>query len=452
VAQVHDPYRVLGLPRSASLDEVKRAYRRLAKQHHPDSGGQRTLARFLEIQAAYEQLVGGGPNGPNGQPGSGGPRTPWQADAARADATRRAYGTRPRRTGTPRDDARTAGRSGSPRPSGESRRPEAEKRRGPRKATLGSTSYDEAVDQPFDPDWAGSSWYGTTSGTYWTLNPREYADPRKHGPEYQARARRAAAEDPAGLDPEADFDPDPSPDLATEPESGARPEAASTDPTEPAEQTATDGPAGAGSGWRPAAETSAGTDWSAMPGSIDEGTRSHRAGAASWPGDSRLPPQDDGGIGAPPFDPGAVLPSIARMFDPRIRRRPAARLGLALAGGIPVALWLAWLLGELTGCGRFAASCEPRMVWVAWLVGLVLVGALVLVPAIAAVLAAGAAGALLVAVPATVILTATGGARVPDQSGLVLGVVLMGGWLVGVGVATSRWLRLRSSGRPGPVS
>ena len=63
------------------------------------------------------------------------------------------------------------------------------------------------------------------------------------------------------------------------------------------------------------------------------------------------------------------------------------------------------------------------MVWVAYLVGIVLVGVLVLLPAIAAVLAAGAAGALAVAVPATFILAATGGARVPDQSALVLGVV-----------------------------
>ena len=134
MAQLHDPYRVLGLPRGASLDEVKRAYRRLAKQVHPDSGGQRTLARFLEIQAAYEQLVGGGPGA---QPGAPGPRTPWQAEAARADATRRAYGTRPRRTGTPRDDSGTGGRAGSrPPPSGGAERPEGEKRRGPRKATL----------------------------------------------------------------------------------------------------------------------------------------------------------------------------------------------------------------------------------------------------------------------------------------------------------------------------
>ena len=425
MAQLHDPYRVLGLPRNASLDEVKRAYRRLAKQHHPDSGGQRTLARFLEIQAAYEQLVGSGPGGPGGQPGSAGPRTPWQADAARADATRRAYGTRPRRTGTPRDDGGSTGRAGGrPPSSGEPGRPEPDKRRGPRKATLGSTSYDEAVDQPFDPDWAGSSWYGTTSGTYWTLNPHEYADPRKHGPEYQARARRAA-EDPARPDPDTE------PGLATEPESDPAPEATSADPAGAAEQAPADGPAGAGSGWRPTAETSPGTDWSATPGSIDEGTRNRPPATAPWPGDSRPP-------------------NLAKMFDPRTRRRPAGRLALALVGGIPVSLWLAWLLGELTGCGRFAASCEPRVMWVAWLLGLVLVGALVLVPGIAAVLAAGAVGALAVAIPATFILTATGGARMPDESGLVLGVALMGGWLVGVGVAAGRWRR--RSGRPGPVS
>jgi DnaJ-class molecular chaperone len=53
-----DPYRTLGLPRGASTDEVKHAYRRLAKQFHPDSAGERALPRFLAIQSAYEQLVG----------------------------------------------------------------------------------------------------------------------------------------------------------------------------------------------------------------------------------------------------------------------------------------------------------------------------------------------------------------------------------------------------------
>jgi len=54
---------------------------------------------------------------------------------------------------------------------------------------MGSTSYDEARDAS-DTSWAGASWYGPTSGEYWRVNPHEYADPRKHGPEYQSRARR----------------------------------------------------------------------------------------------------------------------------------------------------------------------------------------------------------------------------------------------------------------------
>jgi hypothetical protein len=55
---------------------------------------------------------------------------------------------------------------------------------------MGSTSYDGADDEPFEPDWSGGSWYGAGSGMYWRVNPKEYADPRKHGPEYQARGRR----------------------------------------------------------------------------------------------------------------------------------------------------------------------------------------------------------------------------------------------------------------------
>jgi curved DNA-binding protein len=47
-------YDVLGVPRTATADEIKRAYRRLASQHHPDKGGD--TARFQEIEAAYRTL------------------------------------------------------------------------------------------------------------------------------------------------------------------------------------------------------------------------------------------------------------------------------------------------------------------------------------------------------------------------------------------------------------
>jgi len=49
-----DHYQTLGVERTASADEIKRAYRRLASQHHPDRGGD--TARFQEIQAAYDVI------------------------------------------------------------------------------------------------------------------------------------------------------------------------------------------------------------------------------------------------------------------------------------------------------------------------------------------------------------------------------------------------------------
>lgn len=51
-----DDYAVLGLPPGATLQEVKAAYRRLAKVYHPDAGGDPEI--FVKIHAAYQKLVG----------------------------------------------------------------------------------------------------------------------------------------------------------------------------------------------------------------------------------------------------------------------------------------------------------------------------------------------------------------------------------------------------------
>lgn len=55
---MRDPYDVLGVGRSASEAEIKRAYRKLAKESHPDrrAGDSKAPAKFAEINSAYEIL------------------------------------------------------------------------------------------------------------------------------------------------------------------------------------------------------------------------------------------------------------------------------------------------------------------------------------------------------------------------------------------------------------
>lgn len=74
---MNDPYETLGVARDASTDDIKKAFRKLSHQHHPDKGGD--AQKFQEINAAYQILsnpdkraqydrfgAAGGPGGPGG--------------------------------------------------------------------------------------------------------------------------------------------------------------------------------------------------------------------------------------------------------------------------------------------------------------------------------------------------------------------------------------------------
>ena len=55
--EYRDYYKVLGVERTATADQVKTAYRRLARKYHPDVSKERNAeARFKEVQEAYEVL------------------------------------------------------------------------------------------------------------------------------------------------------------------------------------------------------------------------------------------------------------------------------------------------------------------------------------------------------------------------------------------------------------
>lgn len=55
---IDDPYKVLGVNPDASDEEIKRAYRRLAKQYHPDlnPGDEVAAKKMQQINAAYDQI------------------------------------------------------------------------------------------------------------------------------------------------------------------------------------------------------------------------------------------------------------------------------------------------------------------------------------------------------------------------------------------------------------
>jgi hypothetical protein len=439
-----DPYAVLGLPPGAALADVKRAYRRLAKAFHPDSAGEAALPRFLAVHEAYESIVSGraarttrGPGSRMGTSETTGGRG-WAADPSRARAARDAWrgsrragrtsatgaaggpaagsgtagagtargpsGAAPGRDGAPNARRAGGGNDGEAGPRAGDRA--SNRRRSARKATLGSTSYDDAVHEPFEPEWRGASWYGRASGTYWTVNPREYADPRKHGPEYQERARRAA-------------------NLASDAVDGQR--------SSPAD-----------GGGRGGAATS----------------RPETRTAGAWTTSARRTPEPAGreatddaaavAAAAEPAEP-AEVPSLERRLERGIRwlgsaRDPRARLLLAVFGWPPLGVLADRLIGEATGCASFSAACQPPADLLPLAIGAALLALLVAVPRLARVSAAGTLAIALTSVPVAALVVDPGAPADPIlRAGTALTILGLA-WLVGViGVlALSRGRILRS--------
>jgi hypothetical protein len=413
-----DPYHVLGLERGASLDEVKKAYRRLAKANHPDAAGEAALPRFLAIQAAYDRIAG--PDAGNRRvvgrrPGSPA-RGPWEADADRAGATYRAYGGRPRPRPGPRPGPRPRA---APRPDRQERSdrqqgtdPNEGADRPPKKATLGSTSYDDVDPETFAPDWGGASWYGTTSGTYWTLNPKEYADPRKHGPEYQARARRT------GSGP-------------TRPAEGADASGAAPPPTHTTSSwwEATAGDPEARTEARAEARTAPRTDPRDRTTDAAAGPPETPPAPPAPPGDGRPLASDSGREGDLSTD--AVLSSFRAWLDedhPPI----GARIGRAVVGWAPIALGMGWGAGEISGCGRFSATCEPAVAPATWGVQIALLVLLMLLPRLARVATVATIGTLATVFPASVLLFATGSPEGMATGRTILGALMVIAWTAGL--------------------
>lgn len=73
-----NPYDVLGLPHNASVDEAKKAYRKLAKTYHPDvNKDPGAEEKFKEISQAYEDIINPPPPQPHFEP----PQNPFRNTA-----------------------------------------------------------------------------------------------------------------------------------------------------------------------------------------------------------------------------------------------------------------------------------------------------------------------------------------------------------------------------------
>ena len=451
-----DPYRILGLDPGATPTEIKRAYRRLAKAYHPDSAGERALPRFLAIQAAYERLTAGQPgakttggSGPARRTSTQGPpepppaSRPWSADAERARATRDAFRKRSTRTGarsgpasgpagadgtgsstgagtgtSARAGAGSSG-GGAPGPGAGAPAPGARTGRGSRrgrpKATIGSTSYDGTEGEPFEPGWSGAGWYGAASGTYWTINPKEFADPRKHGPEYLARARRGAKQPggpgepveggPAGAD---------GPERAEPASNAANEESRAESRAEPEPGPAT-GPASAAR----ADQAEPGSAASARPAAT--ASRPEPVAGTAGPVSSTVHPARFGGL-----------------RPARITGSWRGRLLLAALAWFPIGLAIFGIHGQVTGCSQFLASCTDPVAWSVWIPQVIAFVVLLASPRLAWIAAAGSVVLLGVAVPLAAILTAGSGGRPPSTEETQLLYAAMAiGWLAGVGIALS---------------
>jgi hypothetical protein len=296
---------------------------------------------------------------------------------------------------------------------------------------MGSTSYDEARD-PADPSWAGASWYGPTTGEYWIVNPREYADPRKHGPGYLGRRPGDARRAPEVEEPIVDDQDDPAPEDPADPRrAGFHTPGAAARPREP----------------EPDRPTSRAADATTEHAGARAWERPPRPAGSAAAMDPRLErePGEAGGPDGPPGEIGAALSAALAAGG----SDPVRRLGLVLLAWPPLGLIVASAIGDVTGCSRYAATCDQADSLLPWLAQALILGMLLLVPPIARIFATGSVALLAALVPVTAVLIVLGGGR-SAEGPAVLAVLVFVAWGIGILYGLRQSVRRRGTQSASP--
>jgi hypothetical protein len=169
--------------------------------------------------------------------------------------------------------------------------------------------------------------------------------------------------------------------------------------------------------------------------------RRRRQDAAAQPARSDVPPPDV----------GRAVADIGRALTDEHFGGIRGRAARAIVGWLPIAFGLGWLFGEMTGCGRFAATCDGAAEPMLLAIQVGVLALLLAIPVLASIATMAALSLLGAAIIAALILSATGSAADGDSRRATLGVVLLVAWLVGLAIAIVR--RFRTLSNPGrPVS
>jgi hypothetical protein len=142
-----------------------------------------------------------------------------------------------------------------------------------------------------------------------------------------------------------------------------------------------------------------------------------------------------------PPDIGRALSELGRALLDDRTGGTRGRIVRAVVGWLPIAFGIGWLAGEVTGCGRFAATCDGTTD--PFVVGLqiAMLGLLLAIPILASVTTMATITLLVVASFVALVLSATGSAADDGSRRIALGVVLLISWLAGLVIAGARRVR-----------